>query len=59
MAVLLIETEDYKKFLPITSTKFIWDITIGIFNILPPQIQKSIEEIKEKRGQGRSTLPSL
>ncbi len=31
MPVLLIESLDYKKFIPITSSKPIWDVTCGIF----------------------------
>ncbi len=31
MAVLLIENNDYKNFYPIIETKFLWDITTGIF----------------------------
>src|SRR5271157_1915476 len=32
MPALLIETIDYNKFLPVSRTKNIWDITCGIYN---------------------------
>jgi UDP-N-acetylglucosamine diphosphorylase/glucosamine-1-phosphate N-acetyltransferase len=31
MATLLIETHEYRKFFPVARTRFLWDITTGIF----------------------------
>jgi len=45
MSVLIIETNEYKNFLPISRTKFLWDITTGIFT--PYQrFEKQFHDVK-------------
>lgn len=45
MSVLLIETTDYKRFLPIANTRFLWDITCGIYNPLQ-RYEKQFHDVK-------------
>lgn len=45
MSVLLIETVDYKRFLPIAHTRFLWDITCGIYNPLQ-RYEKQFHDVK-------------
>ena len=45
MSVLLIETTDYKNFLPIANTRFLWDITCGIYTPLQ-RFEKQFHDVK-------------
>jgi len=45
MSVLLIENTDFKRFYPITRTKFLWNITTGIYSPLE-RYERQFQDVK-------------
>ncbi len=45
MAVLLVESADYRKFAPVTNTRFLWDVTTGIYTPLQ-RYERQFHDVK-------------